>query len=231
MDTARLRSPQRTDPVHVLVGESSPLIRVGLRGAVLTGGWAAVTLTENCTQLRAAVDSEVQLIVVGADIECCRGNAHHRVCITELAGWARVAVLATAYTKHLGLVALDSGASTLVQVQDDPDELREQLWLAALGLSDPPGPGRIVPRLAPRERRLIALYAQGHTLAECATTMHVGVETARTHLQRIRAKYAAAGRPAPGRAELLLRAIEDGYLGWPVEALAGPEGRRRSANT
>lgn len=225
MDTAR-QPPSRPDPVHVLIGESSPLLRVGLRATALAGGWAAVTLTENCTQMRAAVDSDVQVIVVGADLDCPRGPAHHRACIEELSGWAPVCVLTTAYTAHLGMVARESGASSVLPLTADPEELREQLWLTGLGLAEPAEPVRTVPRLATQERRLMTLHAEGRTLAECAAAMHVGIETARTHLQRIRAKYAVAGRPARGRADLLLRAIEDGYLPWPVAPVAGPGGRR-----
>jgi hypothetical protein len=33
-----------------------------------------------------------------------------------------------------------------------------------------------------------------------------------THLQRVRANYAAVGRPAPTKAALIARAIQDGIL-------------------
>jgi hypothetical protein len=37
-------------------------------------------------------------------------------------------------------------------------------------------------------------------------------ETLKTHLRRLRAKYRSAGRPAPTRRDLYVRAIEDGLL-------------------
>jgi hypothetical protein len=37
-------------------------------------------------------------------------------------------------------------------------------------------------------------------------------ETLKTHLRRVRAKYAEVGRPAPTRRDLYIRAVEDGLL-------------------
>ncbi len=42
--------------------------------------------------------------------------------------------------------------------------------------------------------------------------MHVQYETAKTYLRRVREKYAKVGRPASKKAELIVRAAEDGYL-------------------
>ena len=43
--------------------------------------------------------------------------------------------------------------------------------------------------------------------------LHIAPATVRTHLQRVRAKYAGVGRPAPTKSALLARAIEDGIIG------------------
>ena len=42
--------------------------------------------------------------------------------------------------------------------------------------------------------------------------LFIGPTTVRTHLQRVRAKYAAVGWPAPTKSALLARAVEDGIL-------------------
>jgi hypothetical protein len=42
-------------------------------------------------------------------------------------------------------------------------------------------------------------------------------ETLKTHLRRIRAKYAEVGRPAPTRRDLYVRAVEDGLVPPPAE--------------
>lgn len=45
-----------------------------------------------------------------------------------------------------------------------------------------------------------------------ARQLHIAPTTVRTHLQRIRAKYAALGRPATTKAALVARAIQDGLI-------------------
>jgi len=68
------------------------------------------------------------------------------------------------------------------------------------------------PRLSSGERRALAHYVQGLTTVQVASEMGVGYETAKTFLRRVRAKYAAVERPAGKRAELIVRAEEDGIL-------------------
>jgi DNA-binding CsgD family transcriptional regulator len=68
------------------------------------------------------------------------------------------------------------------------------------------------PRLSAGERRALAHYVQGLTTVQVASEMGVGYETAKTFLRRVRAKYAAIDRPAGKRAELIVRAEEDGIL-------------------
>jgi DNA-binding CsgD family transcriptional regulator len=45
-----------------------------------------------------------------------------------------------------------------------------------------------------------------------AQALFVSVNTVKKHIERARAKYEAAGRPAHTQALLLIRAIQDGWL-------------------
>ncbi len=45
-----------------------------------------------------------------------------------------------------------------------------------------------------------------------ARQLQIAPTTVRTHLQRVRAKYAAVGRPATTKAALVARAIQDGIV-------------------
>ncbi|OZF55588.1 LuxR C-terminal-related transcriptional regulator [Rhodococcus sp. 14-2470-1a] len=45
-----------------------------------------------------------------------------------------------------------------------------------------------------------------------ATTLHIALGTVNTHLTRIRLKYNAVGRPAPTKAALVARALQDGIV-------------------
>jgi DNA-binding CsgD family transcriptional regulator len=71
-------------------------------------------------------------------------------------------------------------------------------------------PGR--PDLAPREKEVLVAWFQTDSKALVATQLHIAPTTVRTHLQRIRAKYAAVGRPATTKAALVARAIQDGLI-------------------
>ena len=59
------------------------------------------------------------------------------------------------------------------------------------------------------------MYAAGLPLKSVAKQMHVGQETARVYLLRVRAKYETLGRPAATKTDLYIRAIEDGFLPSP----------------
>ncbi|WP_432491889.1 response regulator transcription factor [Kineococcus gypseus] len=79
--------------------------------------------------------------------------------------------------------------------------------------------------LSPQERRVLELYAGGMPARSVALRLGVTLETAKSYLKRIRAKYAALDRPAYTRMELYRRAVEDGVLsplGGPQAAAPGP---------
>lgn len=83
-------------------------------------------------------------------------------------------------------------------------------WAAAVRLED-----QRMPRLAPREREALALYASGLPLKSVATRMDVSSETVKEYLSRIRRKYSLAGREAHTRTELYQRAVEDRLVAPP----------------
>ncbi|MUL78637.1 LuxR C-terminal-related transcriptional regulator [Mycolicibacterium sp. CBMA 226] len=65
------------------------------------------------------------------------------------------------------------------------------------------------PVLAPREQEVLLAWFRTDSKELAAQQLFVAPSTVRTHLQRIRAKYAAAGRPAGTKAALVARAIQD----------------------
>lgn len=76
-------------------------------------------------------------------------------------------------------------------------------------LSDPERPR---PQLAPREREVLLAWILCDNKDDVARQLQISATTVRTHVQRIREKYAAVGRPAPTKAALLARAIQDGLI-------------------
>ena len=68
------------------------------------------------------------------------------------------------------------------------------------------------PKLSAGEVEALKLYVTGLSTSEVAESMNVQYETAKTYLRRVREKYAKVDRPASKKAELIVRAAEDGYL-------------------
>lgn len=71
------------------------------------------------------------------------------------------------------------------------------------------------PRLSDQEERALVLYASGLTLDAVASALGVKKDTAKKYLSRVKAKYAAAGRPASTKIDLNTVAQQDGYLDPP----------------
>lgn len=68
-------------------------------------------------------------------------------------------------------------------------------------------------RDAGREREVLLAWFQTESKALVAHQLYITPGTVNTHLERIRAKYAAMGRSAPTKAALVARAIRDGLIG------------------
>lgn len=69
--------------------------------------------------------------------------------------------------------------------------------------------------LSPREREVLVLLAAGVPTKAAAAQLGIAIPTLEVHLARLRDKYARVGRPAQQRSDLVLRALEDGYLPLP----------------
>ena len=68
-------------------------------------------------------------------------------------------------------------------------------------------------RLPARQREVLVAYtASNDLITVLARQIGMTSETFRTHLRRIRVKYEKAGRPAPTRRDLYVRAVEDGLV-------------------
>jgi two-component system nitrate/nitrite response regulator NarL len=76
-------------------------------------------------------------------------------------------------------------------------------------------------RLSDRERVALMWWLRSMTKASVARRMGVSPHTVDMYIKRIRAKYAALGYVLPTKADLLVRALEDGLVG-PEDVLTGP---------
>ncbi|MBY6413415.1 LuxR family transcriptional regulator [Rhodococcus sp. BP-252] len=66
------------------------------------------------------------------------------------------------------------------------------------------------PPLSAREVEVMIAWFASDSKPEAAKSVHISVGTINTHLTRIRQKYLSVGRPAPTKAALFARALQDG---------------------
>lgn len=75
------------------------------------------------------------------------------------------------------------------------------------------GPSRLAkPELTEREIEVLLAWLRTDSKAQVGRTLYIAPCTVGTHLERIRAKYAAVGRVAATKAALAARAIQDGLV-------------------
>ena len=121
------------------------------------------------------------------------------------------------------LSSIDAGAHSYVAKSDGAEHLLAALRCVGDGDGPYIGPhmagvlerrrasGRL--NLSERERQVLAAWLRTDSKDEVGRLLHITPATVRTHLQRVRTKYAAVGRPAHSKAALLARAVEDGIIG------------------
>lgn len=71
-------------------------------------------------------------------------------------------------------------------------------------------PGYPRPTLSHRECEVVLSWLRSDSKAVVGEQLFISIGTVNTHLARIRSKYAAVGRPAPTKAALFARALQDG---------------------
>lgn len=157
--------------------------------------------------LRLADDSDV-----AANVERLGAAGLRTLCFTgaEDASGVRAAAAAGA----LGVVRKSDSEEVLldaVRRAATGETIATIDWAAAID-ADPHLPAA---RLSPKERLVLGLYASGEKSVSVASSAGLSEKTVAEYVRRIRAKYAAAGRPAASRVDLYKRAVEDGYLDGP----------------
>ena len=153
-------------------------------------------------------------------------NASDRADFTVIDGLAelgyRVIVYTNSETDDVVTAGVDHGAVTCLVKSEGREHLINAIRAAH---SDAPyiGPrlaramlnDKVIrrPTLAPREKEILLAWFRTDSKEEAARRLSIAPSTVRTTLQRIRAKYAATGRPATTKTALVARAIEDGIIG------------------
>ena len=165
----------------------------------------------------AAVRPAPSLVLLDLDLGVATVTEDDAVAIMER-GTAILAVSALGSPEAIRAM-LRAGVSGFVSKREPARTLHEAIdavlgggsWtspeLAAVLAQDPQRPD-----LSEQEERALVLYASGLKLVSVARQMGVKTTTAKEYIERVRAKYAAVGRPAPTKVHLHAVAQQDGLL-------------------
>jgi two-component system response regulator DevR len=164
--------------------------------------------------------------VVVLDLRLADGSSPRQNSTTLLETGVHVVAYTSGESPSLIRIASQTAISGMVRKSAPLSELVDTLercaagdlvlsteWAAALAADS----GIDAAALSPREREVLSLVAAGMSTKVVATKLDIAKPTLDVHLRRIRDKYARIGRPAEGRGDLVLRALEDGYLPMPGE--------------
>lgn len=108
-------------------------------------------------------------------------------------------------------------SNTAASAQLTPLKPRRPMVLVPPPVQLPPtpvqaGPYLPRPKLTQREIQVLTGWIKCDSKPEVAKSLFLSLGTVNTHLTRIRAKYAAVGRPASTKASLVARALQDGLI-------------------
>lgn len=131
----------------------------------------------------------------------------------------RILVLSALASPPLVKEVIRAGVGGVVGKRDDEADIVAAVWavlqrgewftteVAGVIAGDPNRPV-----LSVQEERALVLYASGLTLSAVAESIGVKPDTAKQYLDRVKAKYAAVGRPVRTKLDLGKVAWADGYV-------------------
>lgn len=119
------------------------------------------------------------------------------------------------------LSCLNLGSATVITKAEEQRHLVTAIRTAAAGVRYvPPQSGCVIgadavssrPMLSVREMEVLMEWFQAESKGTVAKCLGISERTVNTYLDRVRIKYANAGRPASTKAMLLARAVQDGLI-------------------
>ncbi len=130
-----------------------------------------------------------------------------------VAGGRRVVVHTGRHDEETATRLRRLGCSTVVP-KDEGETALVAAVLAASG-NRPCVPCRPAarPRLTARERDVLLAWLRSESKRTVAALCHLSPRTVEGYIDRIRLRYAEVGRPAPTKASLVARALQDGLIG------------------
>jgi DNA-binding NarL/FixJ family response regulator len=181
--------------------------------------WSGETLPEFQTWLdRADADQRPHLLLLDLMVERGPGATPEQIEAVIAAGLQVLVISALASPAQIKR-ALRAGVGGIVGKRDSEADIVTAIWTVLGGghWMTPELAGLIAndaqrPALSEQEERVLVLYASGLKLDAVAEALAIKADTAKKYLNRVKVKYAAAGRPASTKLELHELARRDGLL-------------------
>jgi DNA-binding NarL/FixJ family response regulator len=184
--------------------------------------WSGETLPDLLTWLETVGDGRRPHLVL-LDLMVDRGPSVDPEQVRRVVrSGIRVLVLSAMSSPDLVRKVMRAGVAGVVGKRDPEEDVVAAIWtVLGHGHWTSPELARILaagsdrPQLSDQEERALVLYASGSTMEAVAEALGVRKDTAKKYLSRVKAKYAAAGRPARTKLDLNHLALQDGYLDPP----------------
>lgn len=170
------------------------------------------------------LSQRVELDLVLLDLRLADGSSPTANVEALRARGLEALVFTGAENPHLVRLAARAGVLGVVRKSAPEEQVVEAIAAAALGrqvvttewaAAIDADPDLSDVGLSPRQQEVLALYASGEKADRVARLTGLSSHTVNEYVGKIRAKYAAAGRPAQTKIELFKRAVEDGFLPVP----------------
>jgi two-component system, NarL family, response regulator DevR len=207
---------------RVALVDDHELVGVALEAAL--NGSSTLTYVGRSPTVAALIEADLEPAVVVLDLRLADGSSPMQNAATLLATGVSVVAYTSGESPSLIRIAAKTAISGMVRKGAPLQELVNTLeqcaagdlvlsteWAAAIAADS----GIDDAALSPREREVLSLVAAGVSTKAVASRLGIAKPTLDVHLRRIRDKYARIGRPAENRGDLILRALEDGYLPLP----------------
>lgn len=163
--------------------------------------------------------TDVDVVVVDLELTSRRLDFAHLEDLVRMGH--RIVVFSHIETDEIILNCLDLGAASYVAKSEGKNHLTSAILAARSDIPyvAPRMAGAMVrdrrlgrPKLPSREKEVLIAWFLSDSKDLVANKLRISPSTVSTHLQRVRAKYAAVGRPAATKAALVARALQDGII-------------------
>jgi two-component system, NarL family, nitrate/nitrite response regulator NarL len=222
MDTTRLSSgdTSATPVISVTVIDDHPATLAGIQAWLADTDPAIQVIAAGSTIRTAWLPPGDSADVVVLDLKLGNEPMTSYAHLRHLTNSSRRVVVYTMLdAADIALTCLDLGAATFLTKAEGPHHLIAAITAAATDQPYLPpalagaigihhAPGR--PALSDRERQVLIAWFQSESKYLVAQQLGIAPSSVGTYLDRIRLKYANSGRPAPTKATLLARALQDG---------------------